>query len=216
MPVVVTGLSGDVSAISVGAEFSCAINAGAVKCWGMGFLGQLGNGGSKDSPVPVAVSGLGRGVTALASDLEQTCAVVETSVRCWGDQIPDLISEKKKQKTSRVPKTVPGLKGITQIAVNAHHACALSSDGTVRCWGENMSGELGSGNDHNSPVPIPVHGLPANVLSVAVGAHHSCALIGGKPYCWGNACYGQLGDSEEGCSTFNPKKGQLAPVAVKF
>lgn len=40
---------------------------------------------------------------------------------------------------------VPGLDSVRQVAVGSHYACALHTDGRVRCWGQNESGLLGSG-----------------------------------------------------------------------
>ena len=46
-----------VSQIATGSEFSCAVlvRNGAVKCWGRGVLGQLGQGANQNSVEPVSV-----------------------------------------------------------------------------------------------------------------------------------------------------------------
>lgn len=36
------------------------------------------------------------------------------------------------------------------------HTCALIDDGTVKCWGDNMFGQLGNGTLDNSNVPTLV------------------------------------------------------------
>jgi len=43
------------------------------------------------------------------------------------------------------PTKVPGLEGITQIAVGRAHNLALRRDGRVMSWGVNNDGELGIG-----------------------------------------------------------------------
>ena len=75
------------SAIAVGLAHACALtSAGAVKCWGSGFFGELGNGANpQSSPVPVDVSGLGSGVIAIGAGVYHSCAVTDAGdAKCWG------------------------------------------------------------------------------------------------------------------------------------
>jgi len=56
------------------------------------------------------------------------------------------------------------LADVTQVSLGNHHACALVSDGMVKCWGKNDYGQLGLGEDVVLPecdglctsVPTPV------------------------------------------------------------
>ena len=37
------------------------------------------------------------------------------------------------------------------------HTCALLEDGTVWCWGNNESGQLGSGDNTNTNTPVKIN-----------------------------------------------------------
>ena len=98
-----------------------------------------------------------------------------------------------------------GLSGATQIAAGAEHTCALVVGGQVRCWGADLSGQLGSGTSGNSSSPVAVSGL-SGAVRITVGGEessgHSCALVaGGQVRCWGNNSNGQLGN---GFTTSSP------------
>ncbi|TAK59347.1 MAG: RCC1 repeat-containing protein [Dehalococcoidia bacterium] len=57
VPVSVTGLSSNVTAIGSGGFHSCAVQNGGAVCWGQDTSGQLGDNGTTNSDAPVAVSG---------------------------------------------------------------------------------------------------------------------------------------------------------------
>jgi alpha-tubulin suppressor-like RCC1 family protein len=43
-----------------------------------------------------------------------------------------------------LPADVTGLaSGVSAITTGTTHACAVSTDGTSKCWGRNLHGELG-------------------------------------------------------------------------
>jgi alpha-tubulin suppressor-like RCC1 family protein len=196
-PVDVIGLSTGVTAISAGYRHTCAVTgAGAVKCWGWNFLGQLGDGTNTDSNKPVGVIGLGSGVTAVTADGDHACALTTTgAVKCWGHNSFGQLGDGTNTNSNK-PVGVIGLgSGVTEISAGAHHTCALTSTGAVMCWGYNVYGELGDGNNTTSYTPVVVSGLGSGVMAVGAGGDHTCVLMStGAVKCWGRNSYGELGD----------------------
>ena len=74
-----------VTAVSAGANHTCAVVSGGVKCWGLGDNGQLGYGGVGDKATPEDVAELTAGATAVSAGSAHTCAVVNGGAKCWGE-----------------------------------------------------------------------------------------------------------------------------------
>jgi len=74
-----------VIAVAAGHVHSCAIvSAGAVKCWGGNWRGQLGDGTFTNSHNPVNVSGITGAIKIDAGEFH-TCVVISGGeVKCWG------------------------------------------------------------------------------------------------------------------------------------
>lgn len=208
-PTAVSGLGSGVSAISTGENHSCAVVNGGARCWGRNLYGQLGDGSTVDRLTPVATVGLASGVSDIVIGGSTSCARLGNGgVRCWGDNGLNQLGDGT-QDNSSVPVTPLGLdSGVARLAVGGLHACALLSGGGVRCWGNNLSGQLGDGTTVAGSTPGPVLGLiDSGAVRIATGFAHSCALLtSGTVSCWGDNSAGQLGD---GTTT-----RRLSPVAV--
>ena len=95
------------------------------------------------------------------------------------------------------PNETGDCAAVERVYAGGSHTCATLSDGTVRCWGHNDSGQLG---DPEAPLSLsagPV--VVANLErpdSMALGNRHSCALKSGDLFCWGRNNLGQLGTGD--------------------
>jgi alpha-tubulin suppressor-like RCC1 family protein len=208
-PVDVAGLSGGVTAIVAGESHTCALLGGGVKCWGNNSYGQLGDGTTMRRPAPIDVPGLTDAVTAIAAGRYHTCAALAAGgVMCWGyNSYGQLGDGSTAQKSSPMP--VLDLTDIvTAVDAGDSHTCALLEGGGVKCWGANYSGQLGDGTTASRGLPAYVSGLTSDVLAIAAGSGHTCALVpdalavhapamSGGMKCWGANDYGQLGDASQ-------------------
>lgn len=85
-PTKVAALGTTVRQAAAGEGSVCAVTtAGALRCWGHGDDGQLGDGGRVDRTAPVAVTGMGSGVRQVSVGERHACAVrTNATVACWG------------------------------------------------------------------------------------------------------------------------------------
>ena len=97
------------------------------------------------------------------------------------------------------PTPVLGLADARSLSAHWQHACAVLVDGSVVCWGSNSSGQLGDGTQVNRAQPVAVPNLQ-NVVAVATGLSHTCAMTAGAIRCWGDNSQGQLGSNASGAS----------------
>jgi alpha-tubulin suppressor-like RCC1 family protein len=213
----VTVVIGD-SMFALGDSHSCALIAGAVKCWGDNTWGQLGTGSSDaNTKAPVTVSGLESGVDSIASGIhgKSTCAVLSGRVWCWGSNATHELGNDSSTaectggtttiKCSRTPLVVTdsegtALEGVVSIHAGTDYYCASLTDGSLRCWGNDALGQLGDGLAVGMSSPSPVApGLSQDALWTATGYSTACSLLsdGSSLACWGldYALYDGYGES---------------------
>ncbi|HQY63467.1 MAG: hypothetical protein IPQ09_07830 [Myxococcales bacterium] len=164
-PVAVSGLSGAVVALSSGGSHTCALLADdTVQCWGWNNSGELGDGTRAQRTSAVALVGLGGTPRAVSAGVSHTCArLSDGAIKCWGGNTFGSLGDGTATQ-QLTPVSVSSLGG-TPIALSAgqsniFHSCAALGDGTVKCWGDNGSGQVGDGTSTRRLVPTLVSGIP--------------------------------------------------------
>ena len=169
VPVTVTGLPSGITSVTAGSYHTCALTtAGGVLCWGLGHDGEIGDGSNTSRKTPVVVSGLSSGVVAISAAYSHTTAFTSGgSVVSWGGNANGQLGDRS-ITNSNVPVPVSGLSmGAAAIAAGGYHACAVTTQGGIFCWGDNAYQELGDGSMHHetcgafdcSVIPVQVVGF---------------------------------------------------------
>lgn len=217
-PTLVPGVTG-VSVIAAGNFHTCAFGEAGSWCWGQGAQGELGDGKLETSATPVSITLPGI-VTLAAAGGSHTCVAAGPTrqVSCWGSNNGFQSSSTQSPSAVATP-TATGLTQQFSVAAGGKHTCVAPSAGTARCWGDNTSGQLGSGTQGDSVTPVDVL-LAMDVTQLASRASHTCAIVktnmGAGLRCWGRNDAGQLGNGSVGGQELSPVavSGGLAPIRV--
>lgn len=226
---------GRISAMSLTSAATCAVfENGKVAC--VGYTKGLTDEFALSTKTPTAAEAEALALPVAIKQLSvsdgsrgrHACALtLDNRVICWGanskgeagppaeESILQKLAEKqgiplKKIKKLR-PLTTPAEISLSQVpsqvVTGVEHSCALTSNGDVWCWGDNVFGQLGFGRFpdgkayEKSAVPVRVTLLTAaeskaglKAVQIACGRNHTCALLSdGNVRCWGDNYFGQAG-----------------------
>ena len=228
LTIVDLGTGRTATAIEAGDNHTCAIlDNASVKCWGSNASGQLGQGNTINlgdnanemgDNLTIVDLDTGRTATAIAAGNSHTCAILDnSSVKCWGgntfgqlglgdtDDRGDGSNEMGDNLTTVDLGTGRTARGIT---AGDSHTCALLDNASIKCWGYNVSGQLGqglldtdtrgdeSGEMGDSLTAINL-GSGITAKSIVAGGSHTCALLDdNSSKCWGEGEKGQVGQEK--------------------
>ena len=230
--------------LDAGGHHTCALDAGAVRCWGLGFNGQLGYGnqdaiGDDEAPGAAGIVELGPGrfATAISAGDFHTCALLDDgTVRCWGFGGDGRLGYGNVQNVgddetpaSVGPVNLGAGRTATAISAGGAHTCAVLDTGSVLCWGFGEDGRLGYGDtdeegaeatigDDEAPgsvAPVQI-GDGRTATAITAGSAHTCVLLDdGNVRCWGTN--GSLfgGDGRLGYGTAADVGDDETPASVE-
>jgi cysteine-rich repeat protein len=197
--------------LALGDGHSCALGQGGwVRCWGENTNGELGlghhsyEGGTEpylilDTTGHPGVVGLGGiAATDISAGFGFTCALLTGgSVRCWGkNDVGQLGTGNTSSMLDQIAPAINFGSGITAtaIGVGMDYACAVLSNGTVRCWGNNNGGQLGLGNTQTVLSGTVALSSGVTPTAVALGSDNACVITStGAVHCWADNYYGEFG-----------------------
>jgi alpha-tubulin suppressor-like RCC1 family protein len=202
----------DVTAIAAGGTQTCAVLVdGTARCWGDNGVGQIGNGEFDSTREPSPVAGVSSAIAIAAGGWDPEnpnvdepighgCVVLQNgTAKCWGYNSDGQLGagqQALQDDVHRTPLAVVGLGNVVSISAGTSHTCAVLRDGTARCWGDNLYGQLGDGSRFSRSSPVAVVGL-TGVVSISAGYFHTCAVLeDGTAQCWGSGYEGRLGNGE--------------------
>ncbi len=195
----VPGLTSGVTSIAGGEFNACAVQGGAVKCWGRTY-------GSMPTPIP----GMSAGAVSVIVGAGHGCALTTAGgVKCWAaSNAYGQAGHGAVGAGAVAAGDVTGLTaGVLAISGKQDTTCAQLAGGSVKCWGVNSYGALGNGTSGagtDSVNPVVVTGL-AGVGGISVGrGAGTVVLAGGAMKSWGSNQYRELGDGTSNAMAATP------------
>ena len=188
-----------------------------------------GGGGSAGSttqfrpPLPIT------GITKVVGNGGSHCALAPPDtlsaggVYCWGSNASGQTGLASRTGLTLVARSVRGvnnvgfLVNVTDIVNTGGGYCALLTDQSVVCWGDNTYGQLGTGslvgpqncggNIQCSTTPVHVDTSPrvflgvtyvydttvSSIVGLGSGGGACAVMVSGRALCWGDNMYGELG-----------------------
>lgn len=145
------------TSLAAGQSHVCGLREdGDMYCWGSNGSGQLGSGDTTYAPAPVRAA-VPEHAAAITAGSDFTCAIgVSGQAYCWGVGHVGQIGYGAHALSVLEPTRVAGSAAYRLISAGESHVCALRVSGELDCWGSNFTGELGSGDLRESPVPRQV------------------------------------------------------------
>ena len=210
-PVQVWGISSSAVALSSGKAFTAVLLAdGTIRTFGRNFYGELGVNDTTSRLTPVQVWGISSSATAVtACSYQLSILLADGSIRVCGDNTFGQLGVN--DTTSRLtPVQVTGITNASGLYDGslAYHSAVLLSDGSLRTFGRNGNGQLGTGDTASRLTPVQVASVMKNLQgSVAGGFYHTAVLMSdGTVRTFGRNVEGQLG--------VNDTTSRLTPVQV--
>ena len=167
----------------------------ALSCWGSEVAGTLGD--DPKNALPHRLDKPGDVVEVALGGFHFCARRADATVWCWGASTTGQLGPNAgSHEDWGTPVQIPGLGDPRQLAAGLGFTCARLGDGTVWCWGQNTSGQLGDGSRQARPAPRPVSGLRDGAFIAAGPAQVCAATRDGAAWCWGDLVATQCAETQ--------------------
>lgn len=193
-------------------------SATGMTCWGAnGSSIILGDGTTGNKSYPVQNPNITDDIAQFALGQNTNCYLTKQGkVMCWGSNGFGGVGDGTLVDKSTPTQIFAAGSGVVALTRSQrYNTCAIFSDGTAQCWGNNQAGELaiGSTGVQSSPVEFNdnLTNLPlTGIVSGTQGQYHTCMLLSNNTVkCAGANHSGQLGDG-----TFNNRLKAVNTLVV--
>ena len=147
---------------------TCGLTAaGAAYCWGDNSFAQLGRGFfSPDGEATIAPVLGGLSFVRLSAGFHNTCGLTATGAAyCWGTNDAGQIGmgfatfdPNEPDWFNPAPVAVVGGNVFSTIGVGMEFVCGVTSGGVAKCWGSNVTSQLGNPDPNSATSPVTVVG----------------------------------------------------------
>lgn len=191
----------DWAQVSTSGSTTCGVRTDhTLYCWGLNDYDQTGRtqtetGGAAPVTKPLKV-GTSAAWKQVAVGWSHACGVrTDGQLYCWGQNLRGQLGLGTTGAAKPTPQRVGTGSTWTSVVSGGWHSCAIRTDGTAWCWGDNALGGLGIGTTTTQPSPAQV-GAATDWRSLSASFGGTCGIRGsGDLYCWGKNRSGEVGDA---------------------
>jgi alpha-tubulin suppressor-like RCC1 family protein len=182
--------------VAFGTNCTAAVKTdGTLWCWGDNTFGQLGTNDRTAYSSPVLTVAGGTNWKQVSCGYYSTGAIKsDGTLWIWGLGGSGQIGNNTRTNYSSPVQTIAGGTNWKQVSCSWQYVFAIKNDGTLWCWGDGSSWQLGTNNANQYSSPVQTIAGGTNWKQVTSGISSTAAIkTDGTLWTWGYNGSGELG-----------------------